>query len=265
MAEMGVDAGGSALKLAVVRNGRVEFTQYEDNGRRPGREGIGEALRGHGAGVRALHVTGVGAKTCGAEIFGLPVLPVPEPEAAGRGGMFLARADEAVVASVGTGTALVLCRGGAFTHLGGTGVGGGTILGLGRRILGVDGARALDALALKGDLNAVDLTIGDLFSGTPALPVGLTAANLARTKAREAGDADWAAGIINLCLQAVGSMATLAARAYGVKTVVLTGAAAELHFARKVFGRFAELYGIDYIIPQNAACATAVGAALSGG
>ncbi|MCL2342646.1 MAG: pantothenate kinase, partial [Firmicutes bacterium] len=124
---IGIDAGGSALKIALSRDGKMGHGLYENYGGRSTEEMIGTFLDACGA-VNSLHVTGVHAKTCGAETFGLPPVYVPEPEAIGRGGTALAGLNEAIVASVGTGTAFVLCRNGEYTHLGGTGIGGGTIL-----------------------------------------------------------------------------------------------------------------------------------------
>jgi type II pantothenate kinase len=46
--------------------------------------------------------------------------------------------------------------------------------------------------------------------------------------------------------------------------VVLTGSVTELKQSKRNFQQFEEMYGIHYIIPDNAAFATAIGAALQG-
>ena len=261
---LGIDIGGSAVKLAGLDNGRVVFTHYEHHGGRTVAEMLTDALCRAGcrrAEISAGALTGVGAERFAADSLGFPLVRVPEVEAIGRGGTRLAGVDTALVASMGTGTAFVLVQEGRCTHLGGTGIGGGTLCGLGARVLGTKDAREIDRLSQAGDLGNVDLRIGDLFSGSETLNPRLTAANLAKT-ANGAADADWAAGLVNLVLQAVGTMSVLACGGHGIGTVVVTGALARLTRAAETFALFQEMYGLRYQIPPHAACATAIGAAL---
>ena len=250
---IGIDAGGSALKLVAMKEGKISFSRYVENG-----TPISDVLP---KSASRIALTGVNSDKCGAKDLGLPVAEIPELEAIGCGGTYLSGRENAIIASIGTGTAFVLALGGEYTHLGGSGIGGGTLLGLGRRIFSISDALALDELASRGNEYNVDLTIGDLFSGSETLDPGLTASNLAKHSGT-AGDADWAAGVINLVLQAVGTMATLACGGHGINTVVITGAAAKLSAARAAYQKFQDMYGIDFIIPDNAEFSTATGALL---
>ena len=63
-------------------------------------------------------------------------------------------------------------------------------------------------------------------------------------------------------LQAIGTMTVLACRCCDTKTVVLTGSMTTLDQVKPNFENFERLYGIHYIIPDNATFATAIGAAL---
>lgn len=63
---------------------------------------------------------------------------------------------------MGTGTALVHAKGGRIEYLGGTGVGGGTLIGLAKKMLGVQNVEIISALASEGDLEHIDLRIGDI-------------------------------------------------------------------------------------------------------
>ena len=67
---------------------------------------------------------------------------------------------------------------------------------------------------------------------------------------------------MNLVLQAIGTMTVLACQYCGSKTVVLTGSMTTLPQAVTNFQLFEKLYGIHYIIPENATFATAIGAGL---
>lgn len=254
MSIIGIDAGGSALKLVTMSGNKISYSRYEDNGERP----LSRLLPD---GISHIALTGVGGDKCGAKELGLPITKVSELHAIGRGGTFLAKRDRAIIMSIGTGTAFVLADNGQYTHLGGSGVGGGTLTGLGAHIFGTSDFRKLDKLAAQGDEYNVDLTVGDLFGGSETLDPRLTASNLAKHNPG-ATDADWAAGIVNLVLQAVGTMATLACGGHGIKSVIITGAAAALSAAPAAYKKFQDMYGIEFIIPENAAFATAVGAVL---
>lgn len=117
-------------------------------------------------------------------------------------------------------------------------------------------------LAAAGDLNQVDLTIRDISrTVAPTLDPNMTAANFGNL-AEDASPADLAAGAVNLVLQAIGTMTVLACQGCGASTVVLTGSMTTLDQAAPTFRCFEELYGIRYIIPENATFATAIGAGL---
>lgn len=112
-----------------------------------------------------MAVTGLNGSRCGADALGLPLCTVSELDAIGCGGLLPVREGRCPGGEHGHGTTFVLARNGAYTHLGGTGIGGGTLMGLGRGLLGVHTPDELFQLADEGDLGQVDLRIGDLFGG----------------------------------------------------------------------------------------------------
>ena len=117
-------------------------------------------------------------------------------------------------------------------------------------------------LAESGDLDQVDLTMKDItVHAAPTLDPDMTAANFGNL-AEDATPADLAAGVINLVLQAIGTMTVLACQCCDSRTVVLTGSMTTLPQAAANFQLFEKLYGIRYIIPENATFATAIGAGL---
>ena len=179
------------------------------------------------------------------------------------------------MATMGTGTAFLFAeRGRGVRHLCGSGIGGGTLGGLCRRLVDMERFGQIKRLAEQGDLGKVDLMIRDI-SPDPAatLDPTLTAANFGNLS-EDAGAADLAAGVVNLVLQAIGTMtvlacqscaadtAVLACRCCGCETVVLTGSVTTLSQAKPNFENFQRLYGIRYIIPERATFATAIGAGL---
>ena len=63
-------------------------------------------------------------------------------------------------------------------------------------------------------------------------------------------------------LQSIGTMTVLACQSCRSQTVILTGSMTTLDQAGPNFAAFEKLYGIRYIIPENATFATAIGAGL---
>ena len=107
-----------------------------------------------------------------------------------------------LMVSLGTGTSILLVDGVSVQRVGGTALGGGTVMGLGRALTGVTTFEELCELAAKGDRKRVDLLISDIYQpGEIALPGDATASAFGRLarEGPEAGDtADLAAGAMNL-------------------------------------------------------------------
>ena len=213
--------------------------------------------------VRRVVLTGVGASFVEGDIYGLPTCKVDEFSASGTGALALSGQDSAVVVTMGTGTAFLWAeQDGSVRHLCGSGIGGGTLGGLCRKLVGMERFGQIKKLAAQGDLNQVDLTIRDITCNpAPTLDPTLTAANIGNL-AEDATTADLAAGAVNLVLQAIGTMTVLACQCCSSRTVVLTGSMTTLDQVQVNFENFEHLYGIHYIIPENATFATAIGAGL---
>ena len=205
--------------------------------------------------VRRVVLTGVGASYVDGDIYGVRTVKVEEFPSVGVGGLALSRKERAVVVSMGTGTSLLWAeKGGEIRHIIGS--------GLSELITGVHQYALIRKLCQDGDLSQIDLTIGDMSKGkVGTLPPEATAANFAKL-AEDATSADKMRGLVNLVLQAIGTMSVLACRTCGTNTVVLTGALTMLPPAHETFELFTQLYGVEYIIPENATFATAIGAAL---
>ena len=260
---IGYDNGASAVKIIALNGDKIEATKCILGSERLAGELVFEFLKENdipAESVEAIAVTGVGAEKCIFDGFDGKIAYVPEIEATGLGGSWLAGLDDTIVISIGTGTSLALARNGSFTHIGGTGVGSGTLRGISKKMFGTTDLKELFALAQQGNRLTVDITIGDLFSGTDTLPLDLTASNLAKAS-DDAASADWAMAIVNTVLEVAGSHAALACNGYNVKNVVITGGISQTAIAKTVYDGFTKLYKLNYVIPQYSGCATAIGAA----
>ena len=218
--------------------------------------------------IDKVMMTGAGSAVIKKSIYGLKCQPVPEFSSSGMGGLYLSGLDEAIVVSMGTGTALIHAKkDGTRTqieYLGGTGMGGGTLIGLSRKMLGVDTIEHIEQLANIGNLDNIDLRIRDISAQSlyPNVNHELTASNFGKLSDL-ANPNDIALGIVNMVGETIGMMAVFAARSYHLDRVVLTGTLTTIEPIRRVFEIMERSFGIRFIIPEDAQYGTVIGAALS--
>ena len=167
---------------------------------------------------------------------------------------------------MGTGTALVHAkRGEGMKYLGGTGVGGGTLVGLSQIMVGAADIGHISEFIDQGDLCNVDLKIKDMTaSGTqPGIKADMTAANFGNVS-DIATKADMAKGISNLVYETVGMVSIFASRSVGVTDIVLTGNLTKLSSCRAKFDEFNHLgYGVRFVVPELSEFSTAIGCAIT--
>jgi len=214
--------------------------------------------------VEAIAVSGGGSRKIGKKILNMPVIRVDEIQAIGMGGLTLAGKSEGLIINAGTGTAVVAAynEGRKVTHVGGTGVGGGTLLGLSERMLGTHNFEKLEMMAKKGNAGKVDLTIFDIVGGPVGIvPAEATASNFGKIHT-EASKEDIAAGLFNMVCQVVGVVGAMAAKAYRLEdNVIVAGGLVRSALASSIISNTMNLFGINPNIPENCEYCTAVGAA----
>jgi type II pantothenate kinase len=265
---IGIDIGGTTTNVIGYDGNTIihPVTVTADDPLASGAGALGKFLKENNLGlsdVKRIALTGVGSGSIQNELFGLPVSHIGEFEAIGRGGAFLAQIPKAVVVSMGTGTAIVEVNDGTISHWGGTGVGGGTVVGLSKYILGITNIDILCKRAATGRLNQIDLTVGDISSSEmTGLSDSLTASNFGRY-GDDANEADLALAIFNLVYQTIAVTSNGAAKATRNRTVILTGRLATVPHAKNIFNNLSDLFGITFHIPKLAEYATAVGASLA--
>jgi len=263
---VGIDIGGSTTD-AVVLEPEVHVVTVEANDPVAAAAGaLGKLvsdLHHKLSDITAIAATGGGSRLLGDELLGVPVRKVPEITAVGVGGTSLAGKKDALVVSLGTGTALVAVKDGSIVHAGGTGVGGGTLLGLAKHLLNVSRIETLEQLAERGDLSRIDLTVGDIAGGPVGLlPADATASNFGKLSS-DATNEDKAKALVNMIGEVIVVLSVSAARAAGLTDIVLTGKLLRVKpFVERVKAtRF--LFERNFIIPTHAEYATAIGAARS--
>ena len=211
-------------------------------------------------------MTGVGSSFIDKPLYGLNCVKASEFKSVGLGGLYLSGLDEAIVVSMGTGTALMhaVRRGDHVRteYLGGTGIGGGTLLGLSRRMIGVDTIEHIEQLCEGGDLGNIDLRIRDISADQSFQINGaLTASNFGKLSDM-ADNHDVALGIANMVAETIAMLSVFAARNFGIRDIVLTGNLTALSPIVQVFKGVEAHFGVNFIIPEHAQFATVIGAAL---
>ena len=230
------------------------------------------------ANIDRVMMTGVGSTASQKPIYGLPCRKVSEFTCIGLGGLYLSGLQEAIVVSMGTGTALIHARAKNLAddgtpivsneqdteieYLGGTGVGGGTLIGLTKKLTGVDTIEHIEQLCRNGDLRNVDLRVGDISHDRfPNMNENLTAANFGKISDL-ASAADMALGVANMVAETIFMMSIFAARAFGLRDIVLIGNLSTMPPVRSVFSGLENSFGVRFLIPDNSQYGTVIGAAL---
>ncbi|MBE6547538.1 MAG: pantothenate kinase [Ruminococcaceae bacterium] len=216
--------------------------------------------------IDRVMVTGVGATHMQKPIYSLCSHKVPEFDAAGIGGLYLSQLDEAIIVSMGTGTAIIHAKRDGenieTNYLGGTGVGGGTLIGLTKKMTGVNTVEHIEELCESGSLDNIDLRVKDISNNSKFTGVNenLTASNFGKLSDM-ATSGDIALGVANMVAETIAMMSVFAARGLGLNNVVLIGNLTTIKPVRDVFGAL-DSFGINFIIPENASFGTVMGAAL---
>ncbi len=214
--------------------------------------------------IEKIMITGAGSSYMKTGFFGIETQHVGEFDCIGLGGLYLSGFSDAVIVSMGTGTAIVHAKkNGIIQYMGGTGVGGGTLIGLSKKMLGVSHVNNIVELAESGNLDNIDLRIGDISPKDiiSALPSQMTASNFGNVS-DVATKSDIAKGIMNLIFESIGMLSVFAARSCGLRDIVLTGNLTTVPYTKERFDVLNSMFNMNFVIPKSSQYATVIGAAL---
>lgn len=212
--------------------------------------------------IEHVMLTGVGAAYIDEHIYGLPTSKSEEFIADGLGAKYESKLDRMIVVSMGTGTSLVKCDGESIKHIGGIGIGGGTLAGLSRIMLKTDDIKQITNLAKDGDVSKINLLIKDISAKPlPGLPMNAVASLFSNAKTNASRE-DIAKGLIWMVLQCIGSATILSSLESGIKDFVLIGNLSLLPLCREVYPAMEKVYGVRFHVPKYSEFCTAIGAAL---
>ena len=258
MSILGIDIGTSTTKVVEFKDEKIQNTKILRDGFT--KEKINDFITENGINVEKIVLTGIGAAKVDMSEYNVPVIMVDEFTAIAKGGLYLSGKEEALVASVGTGTAFIEVNQEGAKHLGGTGIGAGTLFNFCSKILDIESFDEIVELAKIGNLSKIDLRIGDVTNEEiPTLPLDLTLSNFGKFE-EDSKREDVVLGLINMVFEVIGMMAVFITRSANVKEVVLVGNITVLPGVRYVLDRIEKVQNIKFVVPENTEFGAVIGA-----
>lgn len=266
---IGIDIGSSTTKIVAFEKERMlePMAVRADNQMTSLYGAFGSYLYANNlelSDVDGVYITGMGSKQVDKPVYGCPTYKVDEFQATGTGGYYLTDKKEVIVVSMGTGSFYVKVTETEMKHLGGVGLGGGTICGLSAVALNTDDIHEIAALSRRGDVAQIDLRIGDLAKEKlPGLNLDVTASNFAKADAQSKPE-DVAAGIVHMVIENICQTGILASAQTGIKDYILIGGLTKFFECQKIIEAFKSLWDVEITIPKYSDYATAIGAVIAG-
>lgn len=263
---VGIDAGGTLIKVAYTENGSLHFIKYP----------IAEIER-VAAWINELEnpticITG-GKSGVLRSLININSKEMVEFDATHLGVQYLldrmGRSEDVyVVTNVGTGTSIHCIQNNMQERLGGTGVGGGTLVGLSHLLAGVTDYEEIVALASKGSRDRIDLKVKHIYEGKePPISGELTASNFGNDLFSVAGELskeELLATVVGLVGETVSTVSVLAARQCASSTIIYIGSSF-IHnpLLKEVVESYTVLRGATPLFLENGEFSGAVGAMIS--
>lgn len=266
-----MDFGGSATKVLVYEGGQLRARHCFSSSLFPcSVEGI-DSLTANlhlRTPIDGYVATGGTSDRLPRSFRGRSVRVISEIDALGVGGLLAAQCSSCLVVSIGTGTAMAMAHrtstdGLEVRHVGGLGLGGGTLMGLGRLLCGINSFEELGELALEGNTEQVDLRVADIVgSGIGVVPGEVTASNFGKTMDESASFTrpDIAAGLMTLVGQSVARLAIVLSRQFELRDIVVIGQVGENLYLREVFAKMGELFDGNFVFVSESRYRVAEGA-----
>ncbi|MBZ5200762.1 type II pantothenate kinase [Planomicrobium chinense] len=263
---VGIDAGGTLIKVAYTENGSLHFIKYP----------IAEIERVagwiNGLENPVICVTG-GKSGVLRSLININLKEMVEFDATHLGVQFLldrmGRSEDIyVVTNVGTGTSIHCIQNNMQERLGGTGVGGGTLVGLSHLLTGITDYEEIVELASKGSRDRIDLKVKHIYEGKePPISGELTASNFGNDLFSAAGELskeELLATVVGLVGETVSTVSVLAARQCASSTIIYIGSSF-IHnpLLKEVVESYTILRGATPLFLENGEFSGAVGAMIS--
>ncbi len=264
--KIGIDAGGTLLKIVYLENGERRFEK------RPSSEidTLIDDLNTHHSDDE-IYLTGGKAEYMDEKLKHTHGMSV-EFDATYRGLVKLMdeqglSMNRFVYLNVGTGTSFHQADAEGQSRVGGSGVGGGTLMGLSKLLTDMDSYEEIIRLAAKGNRDEIDLQVHHIYAGRPTpIPGDLTASNFGNVfngDIQKLSDADKLQAVIGLIAETVTAVGISLADGFDTKDIVFIGSTLlENDVMIEIIERYAVLKGADAHIIEKGEYSGALGAIL---
>lgn len=229
---------------------------------------IFEIIKKYNIDIKAIEkilATGTGSSYLDDRFEGIEIVKIDEFNAIAYGGIVLSKLEKGNIVSIGTGTTIVYSDLEKVERIGGTGLGGGTLVGLGSAILSnvecgdkeVTNFKTLIDMAKNGDKSNVDLMIGDISKDNIGnMTSDITAANFAATQ-KKANKNDYIAALLNMILE---NIMLIIKSINNNQPVVFIGTMAADNYVKDCIKKIAEYTKNEVVFVEDAEYAIVIGA-----
>lgn len=264
--KLGIDAGGTLTKVAYYDQETICCKRFDSTRPETVVDWINQELPG-----AKICLTGGKAALLQSLLHSDQVSSILEFDATCQGVKYLLHKagmepDAFILANVGTGTSIHLVDSASHTRLGGSGVGGGTLLGLARLLTGLTDYDQIIDKARLGQRGMVDLKVRDIYEGSVTPIMGdLTASNFGKINASSVfiDEAHLLAALVGLVGETVATASILFAEKHGVANIVYIGSTfISNESLKKIVSDYTKLRGLHPLFVQNGEFSGAVGALL---
>lgn len=260
--KIGVDAGGSLVKIAYEEKGRLRMRKYAV-------AEIPKLIDWLNIVVPHTELFGTGGNWPKIQVATTQKSStIDEFTALVNGTRYLLETENEdlekfVLTNIGTGTSIFLVDNKKFERVLGSGIGGGTWMGLGSLLTNADTFHELIDLAKDGSHENNDLLVKDIYVTNENLPLlgELTAANFGKAQLANSSEADNAAALNQLIGEVILTLATNVASKNEVEKIVFIGSTIQDNLPlQQVINGFKEMLPFEAVFLEKGAYAGAIGA-----
>lgn len=220
MKRIGIDAGGSLVKVAFEENGKMHLKTYSSHKM----DEVIQWLKTLSP-YASFHITG--GRTNQLNLEGFRVYKIPEFNAIIEGTSYLLHQERKLpqsnylLVNIGTGTSIFYNE----DRISGTGIGGGLLTGLGKLLTNETDYNQLIQMAKQGDRTKSDLMVADIYTdSTSPIDEMLTAANFGKVGLdQSASKEDLMAALIQLIGETILMISNGAAQSVNTSQIVFIG------------------------------------------
>ncbi|WP_342525637.1 type II pantothenate kinase [Chryseomicrobium sp. FSL W7-1435] len=231
MSSIGIDAGGTLVKLAYWQDEEIVTTYFPSARFDLVKEWIITRFENP-----KICMTGGRAKQLEHFLGSENYQYVVEFDATIQGVMYQLKkselqTQETIITNIGTGTSIHYLNGNFHERLAGTGIGGGTLLGLSKVLIGTDDFSEIVAKSEQGSRKWIDVRVEDIYQHNE-LPIkgSLTASNfgaLLTADANANSSDDYLAGIQGMIGEVISSLSIQAADTKNCTDIIYIGTTLE--------------------------------------